>query len=84
MDSTTYQNIIKIANNATLSYLIAIDNNDSNNTYVGFAEPGSLTSSAVWQIRKILVSGAVTMLLSANGNLNFSNIWDNRTFLAYS
>ena len=54
--------------------------------YVGYAIPGSATSSAVWQIRKIDESGSPTTLaLSfADGNQSFDNIWDNRASLSYS
>lgn len=51
-------------------------------TYIGSAVPSSLTSSPVWKIIKIDVSG-VTTVKFADGNSNFDNVWDNRTSLTY-
>lgn len=51
-------------------------------TYVGFAAPGTATSSASWRIKRIVnASGADRY---ADGNGNFDNIWDNRESLSYS
>lgn len=66
------------------SYSILLDDPDSSTTYVGKAPFATATSSAGWQIRKILSSGTVTSILWADGNDNFDNIWDNRTSLTYS
>lgn len=46
------------------------------------AEPGSLTSAAVWQITKLTVAtGRVT---HADGDEEFDNIADNRASLTYA
>lgn len=51
--------------------------------YLGFAEPGSLSSAAVWQIKHLdTSSGLVTTF--ADGNADYDNVWDNRAILAYS
>jgi hypothetical protein len=51
--------------------------------YIGHAEIASLTSSAVWKIRKIeTTSGAI--ITWADGNDDYDNVWDNRAALAYS
>lgn len=59
------------------------DYSEDNITYVGRADTGSASSSAVWQIRKIDESiGATTTW--ADGDGSFNNIWDNRESLTYS
>lgn len=53
--------------------------------YVGKAAPGSASSAAVWQVKKLAYSGTnVTQVDWADGNDSFDNIWDNRASLAYS
>jgi len=55
-------------------------------TYVGFASEGSLTSSSCWKIF-IIDSRETPITLAikyANGNSNFTNIFDNRASLTYS
>lgn len=61
-----------------------VDEASSTITYLGFAVPGTLDSAALWQIRKITVSGTITTQQLADGNANFDNIWDNRAALSYS
>lgn len=50
-------------------------------TYIGKAVPASLTSGAVWQIKRIDTSGNT---LFAGGVATFTQIWDNRASLSYS
>lgn len=53
--------------------------------YIGLASPGTATSAASWQIRKLTYSGTnVTELNFADGNLNFDNVWDDHATLSYS
>lgn len=53
--------------------------------YIGIASPGSLTSAAVWKIKKLVYSGTnVVQILWADGNTTFDNIWDNYASLSYS
>lgn len=52
-------------------------------TYVGDAFPGSLTSSSVWRIKRIVETGPDSEITWADGNGNFDNIWDNRVSLTY-
>jgi hypothetical protein len=61
-----------------------IDQPDALTTYIGYANPGTATASALWQIKRILVSGSETAIEFADGNLNFDNIWNNRTSLSYN
>ena len=60
--------------------------NASNLTeYIGLAKPGTATSAASWQIKKLVYSGSlVTEILFADGDTNFDNVWDDRTSLSYS
>lgn len=57
-----------------------IDDADGDGTviYVGYAEPGSATSSAVWQITRKKMSGNVTMLRFADSSTLFNKVWNNR------
>lgn len=63
---------------------IKVDEASSTVIYQGFAIFGSLTSEAVWQIKKIEESGTVTTVTYADGNDDYDNIWDNRAALSYS
>jgi len=57
-----------------------------NPIYVGIAAPGSLTSEAKWQVRKLTfdLNGNVTVIEYAGGLPNFSYKWDSRLSLVYS
>lgn len=70
-------------NTREVETLTKIDSADANTTYIGEAKIGSSESSAVWQITKILKSGNVTSILSANSNLRFNNAWTDRATLTY-
>lgn len=61
-----------------------IDQASATVTYIGQAAPGTATSAASWRIQRMSVSGTVTTLEYADGDLNFNNIWDNRASLTYS
>ncbi len=61
-----------------------VDEVDASNTYVGVSKPGTATSSALWRIQKIAVSGTVTTISFADGNDAFDNVWDDRASLTYS
>lgn len=51
--------------------------------YIGKSLPGTPTSTAAWQIKRIdQTSGAITTW--ASGNSNFDKSWDNRSSLTYS
>lgn len=57
------------------------------NEYIGYANPGSLTSSAVWQIFRLTydpTSGGVATRRYANRSDDFNQIWDNRESLNYT
>lgn len=60
---------------------IVKDNSAAGLQWVGIAAPGSATSAAVWQIKRITttVDGAVetTLIEWADSNLKFDNIFDN-------
>lgn len=53
--------------------------------YLGLALPGAPESSVVWQIRKLVYTGAnVTSILWCNSNNNFTNTWLNYDSHSYS
>lgn len=61
-----------------------------NPIYIGVANPGSATASAVWRIKRLTwVAGTVTgfnctTILFAGGSTAFKFAWDDRTTLSYS
>ena len=63
---------------------IRIDEVSSSITYFGFAKIGSLTSSPVWKIKKMTVSGTVTAFTFANGSELYDQIFDDRASLTYT
>lgn len=71
-------------NASNLAIQLEYDGN-SNPIYLGIASPGTPTSSALWQIRKLTFDGNsnLTAIQYANGSPNFNAIWDNRTSLTY-
>ena len=56
--------------------------------YIGEAAPGSLTSAAVWRIKRIEFTNPGVdedlETLWADGDSQFDNIWDNHLALSYS
>lgn len=57
---------------------------DSTITYVGEANPGSDTSSAVWRIKRIVEDSTSISIEWADGNGDFDNVYDDREGLSYS
>ncbi len=54
-------------------------------TYIGKAEPGTLTSDPLWQISRIDESALPDVtILWADGNSNYDNVWTGRLGLSYS
>lgn len=53
-------------------------------TYVAKALIGSSQASAIWQAKKIAVSGSNITITWADGNANFDNIATDLTILTYS
>jgi hypothetical protein len=67
-----------------------VDFTDSDATvYQGFAEPGALTSQAVWRITKTTFTSNSpnsddVEVRFADSNSDFDNVWDDRASLSYS
>jgi hypothetical protein len=57
-----------------------------NPIYLGIASPGTATSSALWQIRKLTFDGNnnVTAIQYADGTPSFTKEWDLRTTGGYN
>jgi hypothetical protein len=68
--------------NGTL-YGVRLDEATATITYVGQAAPGTATSAAAWSIKR-LDSTSGLVVLWADGDANFNNIWDDRASLSYS
>lgn len=66
------------------NFTTAIDAADANTTYIGNAQIGTATSVAEWQIKKITVSGTITLIKWASGTDAFTNEWDERATYVYS
>lgn len=60
-------------------------NASSQPQYIGLAKPGTASSAAGWQIKRLSYSGTnVTVIEFADGDTKFDNVWDNRAALSYS
>lgn len=68
----------------SLPNTLRVDPVDFTTTYIGESKPGTATSTALWRIKKIFVSGTATSITFPNGSDDFSYIWDNRASLSYS
>ena len=53
-------------------------------TYLGYADAGSITSAAIWAVKRIVETGSDVSITWADGDTGFDNIWDNRLILSYS
>lgn len=62
---------------------LRMDEATATTTYVGEASPATLTSAALWRIKRISTTSGV-VITWADGNNNFDNVWDNRASLSYS
>ena len=62
---------------------IQIDSGNSNLQYIGLADPESDTFAAVWKIKRVDCTSG-TIILYADGNSDFDNIFDDRESLNYS
>jgi hypothetical protein len=62
---------------------LATDSANSNLEYIGEAQPGTLTTAALWRIKRIDNTSGV-VIQWADGNASFDNIWDSRESLSYS
>lgn len=51
-------------------------------TYIGYAVPGTATSSATWKVKRVTI--ADNTILYADGDPFYDNIYDNRASLSYS
>lgn len=54
-----------------------------NYTYIGKALIGTATSAASWQVQRIDATSG-TVILWADGDADFDNVWDNYASLSYS
>lgn len=65
-------------------YAIQLDDTTTADVvYVGFAQIGTATSAASWQIMNINNSSGI-VITWADGDNNFDNVWDDRASLSYS
>lgn len=52
--------------------------------YVGFSAFGTDTSKPKYKIKKVTEVGTITTIQYADGDMEFDNIWDDRTTLTYA
>lgn len=61
---------------------------DSNQSlqYLGFATSGTDTSADEWRIMRFSYDSSLnlTTILTADGDTNYDNVWDNRESISYS
>lgn len=70
---------------STTSSLTLQMDTDGDITYIGEAQIGTPTSSALWRIKRIDESGNPELIiLWADSNASFDNVWDNRAILSYN
>ncbi len=73
-----------IYSNAHVNDKVLIDEVSASVTYIGYADPDSLTSEAVWKIKKVTLVGDVTSIQYADGTSQYLYVWDDRTTYTYS
>ena len=52
-------------------------------TYKGFAPLGTRQDEAGWKITRTTVSSGLTITEYADGNMEYDNVWEDRTSLRY-
>jgi hypothetical protein len=52
--------------------------------YIGNAPIGSVTSDAIWSIKRLSIAGGAITIEWADGNTLNDNVWDSRNSLSYS
>ena len=62
---------------------IRIDDSGAGLIYKGYAVVGTLPTASSWAIQRIRREADVDVVTWANGNRNFSNVWNNREALTY-
>lgn len=53
-------------------------------TYIGDALPSTATDAATWRIKRMVETGPDLVILWADGDANFDNVWTARAGLSYS
>lgn len=63
---------------------LRVEEVDANNTYIGYAVPGTLDSEPKWKLKKVSIVGIITYLGYAEATQDFNKIWDNRATYTYA
>ena len=83
-DTTAIENALN-ALVATSGKIVQVDEATGSITYVGYADPGTASSSPLWQIFRLDESSDPELVkLYADGDTDFDNVWDDRASLSYS
>jgi hypothetical protein len=53
-------------------------------TYIGEALPDTAEGAALWRIKRMVETGPDIVILWADGDANFDNVWTARLGLSYS
>jgi hypothetical protein len=61
-----------------------VDFSNASLIYLGEAKIAAIGSDPVWRISRLTITATSVKTEWANGNEQYSNIWDNRTTLSYS
>ena len=70
------------ANDFSPALSLRLDEASATITYVGEARPGSVTSAALWRIKRLDTTSG-TSIQWADGDTLFNNVWNNRASLTY-
>ena len=62
---------------------IRIENAEDGSVYMGWADPASPESAAVWAIQRIQQVGTVQVYMWALGTKNFDKVWNDRASFIY-
>ena len=63
---------------------LRLDDVGGGTTYIGEAIPNTLESAALWRIKRMVETGPDIVILWADGDANFDNVWQDRASLSYS
>ncbi len=83
-DFATEVTLLDIQTGVRSLEIVRIDQADATTTYFGWAAAGQAENDSVWKIKRLSISGNVTSINFADGDVAYDNIWDNRAALTYS
>lgn len=77
------KNKVEGINSKTMYLPVIEDNTAANTVYKGFAAPGAKDTDPVWAVLRVTNNKGIVSYQWAKGNMNFDNMWSERTKLVY-